>query len=309
MSSATHCPDRSQLQAYVLRKVSDSDARRLNDHTVNCKHCQTVMRTLNADNVITTPIVAPRFRSSKEYPFLEPPQEEDEIGRLGNYRVLRLLGEGGMGYVFLAEDLTLGRPAALKVMKPETTDVQERSKRFIKEAQALAKMKHENLVPIYNAGTSGDTVYYAMELLEGETLRDRLDHEAILNVDEILRLGKELASGLAFIHQQGLIHRDVKPANIWLEAPHGRVKILDLGLVRNVKEDIALTRLRHRRRLAGVHVAGAGPRRRRVDARTDLFSLGCVLYRLCTGIRASRARRPWPCSPRWPRKHHGPPWN
>ena len=183
------------------------------------------------------------FRVS-EYPFLEPPEQPDEIGRLGNYRVLRLLGEGGMGFVFLAEDLTLGRPAALKVMKPESShDLnQERSKRFIKEAQALAKMKHENLVPVYNAGTSGDTVFYAMELLEGESLRDRLDRETILHTDEILRLGKELSSGLAFIHMQGLIHRDIKPANIWLEAPDGRVKILDLGLVRNINEDIALTR-------------------------------------------------------------------
>jgi eukaryotic-like serine/threonine-protein kinase len=285
MAASTQCPDREKLRAFVHRKVSDSDARRLHAHTGQCQHCQSMLRTINADNVSTMPIDATPLRMSEEYPFLQPAEQEDEIGRLGNYRILSLLGEGGMGYVFLAEDLTLGRPAALKVMKPEKNDSKERSLRFIKEAKALAQMKHEHLVPVYHADKSGDTVFYAMELLEGETLRDRLDREGILELDEILRLGKELASGLAFIHQQDLIHRDIKPANIWLEAPNDRVKILDLGLVRNVNEEVGLTR-------SGIVVGSLGfmsPEQARgtaMDARTDLFSLGCVLYRLCTGVQA-----------------------
>jgi hypothetical protein len=218
------------------------------------------------------------------YPFLQPPEEEDEIGRLGNYRVLRLLGEGGMGFVFLAEDFALRRQVALKVMKSEPNKP-NRSKRFFREARATAKLKHEHLVPIYHAEQLGDTVFYAMELLEGESLATRLGRKAPIDVDEIIRIGREVATGLAFIHQQNLVHRDIKPANIWLEAPHGRVKILDLGLVRSLDENVALTR-------AGIVVGSLGfmsPEQARgeaIDIRSDLFSLGCVLYHLCTRVAA-----------------------
>jgi len=231
-----------------------------------------------------------------EYPFLLPPEEADEIGRLGHYRVLRLLGEGGMGLVFLAEDATLRRQVALKVMKSEPSKPQ-RAQRFFREAQALAQLKHEHLVPVYHAEQQGDTVFYAMELLEGESLADRLKRKEPIDTEEIVRVGREVAAGLAYIHQQGLVHRDIKPPNIWLEAIPGRVaspgrksgeyrvKILDLGLVRAVHEDIALTQ-------AGIVVGSVGfmsPEQARgdsIDGRSDLFSLGCVLYHLCTRAQA-----------------------
>lgn len=216
------------------------------------------------------------------YPFLLPPVEGDEIGRLGNYRVLRLLGAGGMGMVFGAEDIALRRPVALKVMRPEEEQKGDTSwQRFLREARAMAAIKHDNLVTVYQVGQEGETVYLAMELLEGESLDQWIDRSDLEEVTEILRIGREIALGLAAIHENGLVHRDIKPSNLWLEAPAGRVKILDFGLARPAGGDTLLTR-------TGVIVgtpAFLSPeqaRGRPEDFRSDLFSLGCVLYRMCT---------------------------
>jgi serine/threonine protein kinase len=217
------------------------------------------------------------------YPFLLPPAEDGEIGRLGNYRVFRLLGSGGMGMVFAAEDIALRRPVALKVMNPELAcDPINGWQRFLREARALAAIRHPNLVGVYQAGQEGDTVYLAMELLRGETLDVRLMRDAPLEPAEVVRIAGGVADGLAALHGQGLIHRDIKPGNIWLEAPGDRVRILDLGLVRVVHEDTHLTE-------TGAVVgtpAYMSPEQVRglaTDHRTDLFSFGCVLYALCTG--------------------------
>jgi serine/threonine protein kinase len=215
------------------------------------------------------------------FSFLHPPVEPDEIGRLGGYRVLRLLGQGGMGLVFHAEDLALQRAVALKVMKPELA-ADGGWERFLREARALAAIKHDHLVTIYQAGQDGSAAYYAMELLSGETLAARLRRDPRPPLREVLRVGRELADGLSFIHASGLVHRDLKPANIWLEWPHGRVKILDFGLARPVQADGQLTQPGQ---VVGTP-AFMSPEQawgQPVDGRSDLFSLGCVLYELCTG--------------------------
>jgi len=225
--------------------------------------------------------------ASRFYPFLAPPVQQDEIGRLGNYRVLRLLGKGGMGYVFHAEDLALGRAVALKVMKPELGQDHESWQRFLREARLMAVLKHDHLATVYQAGQEGSVVYLAMELLQGESLLDWLKRRPSRDLAAILRLAREITSALAVIHARGLIHRDVKPANIWLEAPQQRVKLLDFGLARRLEEDTHLTQ-------TGVVVGTPtfmSPEQARgesVDARTDLFSLGAVLYCLCTGTEPFR---------------------
>lgn len=218
----------------------------------------------------------------ESFPFLLPPVESDEIGRLGNYRVLRLLGAGGMGMVFKAQDIALRRHIALKVMKPEEERKGTHSwKRFLREAQAMAAIKHDHLVTIYQAGVEGETIFIAMELLEGESLDHWIDSATGDGIAEIARIGREIAVGLAAIHKSGLVHRDLKPSNIWLEAPEGRVKILDFGLVRRSEGDTHLTE-------TGILVgtpAFLSPEQARgkpADFRSDLFSLGCVLYRMCT---------------------------
>ncbi|HYT93735.1 MAG TPA: serine/threonine-protein kinase, partial [Gemmataceae bacterium] len=158
-----------------------------------------------------------------EYSFLLPPVEPDEIGRLGTYRILRLLGRGGMGFVFHAEDITLRRAVALKVMKPDLDGDMRGWERFLREARVMAAIKHESLVTVFQAGQEGSALYLAMELLEGVSLQDWCVRSFRPHLTEILRLGREIAAGLAAIHRHGLVHRDIKPANLWLEAPANRV--------------------------------------------------------------------------------------
>ena len=222
------------------------------------------------------------------YPFLYPPVEPDEIGRLGNYRVLSLLGKGGMAYVFLAEDVALRRRVALKVMKPDLDSDPTAWQRFLREARSVASIKHEHLVTVYQVGQEGRVVYLAMEWLQGETVEDWIAHVRSAKVSDILRIGREIAAGLAVIHENGLIHRDIKPSNLWLENPHQHVKILDFGLARHVDDDAHFTQ-------SGIIVgtpAFMSPEQARgdkIDARSDLFSLGSVLYFLCSGVRPFNA--------------------
>jgi eukaryotic-like serine/threonine-protein kinase len=214
--------------------------------------------------------------------FLEPPLADDELGRLGGYRVLEVLGHGGMGVVYKAEDVRLRRTVALKAMLPALAATARAGQRFLREAQLMATVEHDHVVRIYQAGEDRGVPFLAMELLRGESLDRRLKRERSLPVSEVLRIGREVAEGLAAAHAAGLIHRDVKPANIWLEAPRDRVKILDFGLARSASLDAALT---HQGAVLGTpaFMAPEQARGEATDARTDLFSLGIVLYRLCSG--------------------------
>jgi hypothetical protein len=214
--------------------------------------------------------------------FLNPPVEPDEIGRLAQYRILSVLGQGGMGIVFHAEDVQLQRPVALKLLRPEGAgDLTSRS-RLLREARAAAAVKSDHIVTIYQVGMDNDVPFLAMEFLQGESLDSWLARGCRPALPEIYRLGRELALGLAAAHAKGLIHRDVKPTNIWLESPTGRVKLLDFGLVRSDRDPAKLTQ-------SGLvlgtpaYMAPEQARGELLDARCDLFSLGVVLYRLCTG--------------------------
>jgi serine/threonine protein kinase len=214
--------------------------------------------------------------------FLAPAEAADEIGRLGGYRVLRVLGAGGMGVVFLAEEVALGRLVAVKAMLPALAASAVNRDRFRREARAIAQIVHDHIVTIYHVNEDRGIPFLVMPYLQGESLEARARRDPVFSVSEICRIGRETAEGLAAIHERGLIHRDIKPANIWLEAPVQRVKILDFGLARAARGEQQLTQ-------AGAIVgspafmapeqAGSAP----VDARCDLFSLGCVLYLLSTG--------------------------
>jgi serine/threonine protein kinase len=247
------------------------------------------------------------------YAFLAPPRQPGEIGWLGPYRVLKVLGIGGMGVVFEAEDPQLRRLVALKTMRSLLSAQEEARQRFLQEARAAAAIEHEHVVAIYQVGEDGGVPYLAMQLLQGESLEDRLQRDGRLPEVEVVRIGREVAAGLAAAHDRGLIHRDVKPGNIFLEgrghkrracepasgplaATGGRVKLLDFGLARaaggepapdtgapNVVAGPAWTQV-------GTVVgtpAYSSPEQTRgeaLDPRCDLFSLGCVLYRMCTGV-------------------------
>ncbi len=218
-----------------------------------------------------------------DYPFLAPPEGPEEIGRLKNYRIRRVLGTGAMGIVFEAQDINLKRLVALKVMKPALAAQADFHRRFLREAQLAAAIDHEHIVTIYQVDEDRGIPFMAMKLLQGESLEARLSRSGgRLPLDEVLRIGREMAEGLAAAHAEGLIHRDIKPANIWLEEDRNRVKIVDFGLARGRGADAHFTQ-------AGAvigtpsYMAPEQANGKEVDERCDLFSLGSVLYRMSTG--------------------------
>ncbi len=219
---------------------------------------------------------------SGSYDFLDPPRAPGELGWLAHYRVLRCIGEGGMGLVFEAEDTDLLRPVALKVIRPELAGSPQAAQRFTLEARAMAALKHDHIVTIYQVGQERGVPFLAMEYLQGMSLHRWLERGHKPSLDLVLRLGREMAAGLAAAHKRGLVHRDIKPANIWLEAPIGRVKILDFGLARTESQDVHIT---NPGTALGTpaYMSPEQARGEEVDASGDLFSLGCVLYQLCTG--------------------------
>jgi serine/threonine protein kinase len=218
-------------------------------------------------------------------PFLAPPQAPDEIGRFGTFRVLEQLGQGGMGLVLRAEDTGLNRQIALKIMPPELISDADARARFVREAQATAALDHEHIVAIYQVGEINGVPFFAMPVLPGETLEARLLRSPSLSLTEIVRIAREIALALACAHGAGLIHRDIKPANVFLKAPAGQVKVLDFGLARGLDDAQKLTK-------AGLILgtpAYMAPEQadgvKLVDHRSDLFSLGVLLYRMLTGIQ------------------------
>ena len=217
-----------------------------------------------------------------EFGFLAPAQESDEIGRLGEYRILQVLGIGGMGVVFRAEDSRLKRQVAIKVMKPSVASSRSAKDRFIREAQFTAAIEHDNIVQIYQVGEDNGVPFIAMPFLKGESLKSRLERKGKLPQSDVIKIGIQVAAGLAAAHERNLIHRDIKPDNLWLEEKTGRVKILDFGLVRASSEDAGLTQsgavMGTPRYMAPEQAMGED-----VDARCDLFSLGSVLYHLVSG--------------------------
>jgi serine/threonine protein kinase len=187
-----------------------------------------------------------------------------------------------MGVVFRAEDPRLKRQVALKVMKPSIAASRAAKDRFLREAQFTAAIEHDHIVHIYQVGEDHGVPFIAMPFLKGESLKTRLEREGRLQQPEVVRIGKEVAAGLAAAHERGLIHRDIKPDNIWIEEKTGRAKILDFGLVRSISDDTELTQsgmvLGTPKYMAPEQAQGYA-----VDHRCDLFSLGSVLYHLATG--------------------------
>jgi len=156
--------------------------------------------------------------------FFAPPQQPDELGRLGHYRVLSRIGVGGMGMVFRAEDPLLKRQIALKVMLPQYASNPIRKARFLREAEAQARVEHEHIIAIFDAKEVDGVVYLAMPLLKGQSLFSALMQNPRPPLKEVLRIGREMAEGLAAAHEVGLIHRDIKPSNIWLDGKRRREK-------------------------------------------------------------------------------------
>ena len=215
---------------------------------------------------------------------------------IGHYKISKRIGAGGMGEVYLATDITAGRKAALKLLPARFTGDAERLTRFQQEARAVVGLNHPNILTVYEIGEDHSTHYIASELIEGETLRQRL-MRGPMQLSEAVDVAIQVASALAAAHEAGIVHRDIKPENIMLR-PDGYVKVLDFGIAKLAESAFADRYARRRGRaesmtLAETHLgsllgtvrymspeqACGAP----VDKRTDVWSLGVVLYEMVTG--------------------------
>ncbi len=196
------------------------------------------------------------------------------------YRIERVLGEGGMATVYLAEDLKHRRRVAVKVMRPELAATLG-AERFLREIEIAAQLSHPHILPVHDSGESDGVLYYVMPYVEGESLRERVHREGRLAVDDALRLAREMAEALGYAHKRGIVHRDIKPANVMLGEGHALVA--DFGIARAADSGTALTR-------TGLAVgtpqymspeqASGEPV---LDARSDVYALGAVLYEMLAG--------------------------
>ena len=230
---------------------------------------------------------------------------------LGHYRIIEKIGEGGMGVVYRAEDTTLKRPVALKLVSENPTVRDDRHARFLREARTAAALNHPSICTIYEVGEvqeggeaptseSGDPIvagksFIAMELVEGETLSASLARTGALPINVLLKTAVQVAEGLAEAHSRRIVHRDLKPQNVML-GPEGRVKILDFGLAKPLgpTDDAAMSaaatqsaELTREGRVLGTaaYMSPEQAQGRRVDARSDVFSFGTMLYQMATGQR------------------------
>jgi serine/threonine protein kinase len=319
VTTAISCPDTDRLREFVQDQLPPEEAEPIRKHLDECEACRAAVEQLSdepasAGNQTMVAVETPppqdatRIRpegggpstpgsspARSRLPYLAPPERDDELGRLAHYRVLKyrilkVLGEGGMGVVFKAEDLHLERVVALKVMKPRADMEDDFEQRFLREARATAALRSDHIVTIFEVNKDRNVFFLAMEFLQGESLENWLARGQRPSVTHTIRIAREIALGLATAHAKGLIHRDIKPANIWLEqfpvtqpgAPPYRVKILDFGLARKHNDDQHLTQAGY---IVGTpaYMAPEQAHGEEVDQRCDLFSLGCVLYHRCGG--------------------------
>ncbi len=198
----------------------------------------------------------------------------------GRYRLEAKLGSGGMSTVYLARDQTLDRPVAVKVMHREMSEQADQLERFRQEARSVAKFSHPNVVSVIDAGEDGGHPYIVFEYVEGETLKQRISRNGALDPQEAIAYAIEIARGLSVAHARQMVHRDIKPQNILIDA-EGRAKLTDFGISRQLEQD-GMTATG---RVLGTtdYVAPEQAMGRKVDPRTDIYSLGVVLYEMLVG--------------------------
>jgi serine/threonine-protein kinase len=199
------------------------------------------------------------------------------------YRLDRSLGNGGMGEVFEATDLTLHRSVAVKLMSPSLVQDEPARARFLREARALAQVNSPNVVAVYDAGEDAERPYLVMELVEGTTLERELVGSGRVGPARAVAIATDIASGLAAAHERGIVHRDVKPSNVFL-TPSDAAKIGDFGIARLERPDATLT-LTGQTFGSPPYMAPEQATGGKVDARADLYSLGCVLFQMLVGRR------------------------
>ena len=274
-----HCPScRRQLDNLA---AAEESWRHASNYLRDDEHDLSSISQLDFEQ----PAIPPQIAQVLEA--LLPTDDPAMLGRLGGYEISGAIGAGGMGVVLKGIDRALDRTVALKVMAPHLATSGAARQRFSREARAAAAVIHPNVIAIHSVCTDAALPFLVMPYVGGASLQKRIDADGALPVPDILRIGIQIAAGLSAAHHQGLVHRDIKPANILLDRGIERLVITDFGLARAV-DDASMTRTGV---IAGTpqYMSPEQARGEAIDARSDLFSLGSVLYTLCTGRVPFRA--------------------
>ena len=298
------CIDADRLERFLNEQLNEHDESKVMEHISDCQDCQQALESTAANRATwddlqshlvnhfsldpghETIALVERHRDLemerlKEY--LGPTDNPDMLGRLGSYEVAGLVGRGSTGVVVKALEPRLNRFVAIKVLSPSFSSNEPARTRFEREARSVAAVCHEHVVPIFAVDEYRGLPFLVMQYIPGGSLLQRIEGQGPLSTTEVVRLGMQIAKGLAAAHEQGIVHRDVKPANVMLESKVDRAMVSDFGLAR-VADEAAMTR-------SGV-IAGTpqymSPEQAKgeaVDHRSDLFSLGSVMYHAATGLR------------------------
>lgn len=317
MHDVSSHPSLSQLDGYLLGRLTDADTDKVERHLAECAQCSTLaveleprdslvellaaagkvtldqcvstrgtMHTMHSCEVSTSICGSVVDESGAGKSGQDDQDDHDEpvpppLRNHCRYRVIRMLGRGGMGCVWLAEHLVLGRPVALKMLRGDWTLKTSTVERFDREIRAAAKLNHPNIATVHDAEQIGDSHFLVMEYVEGETLAEIVSRGP-LSVLDACRAIRDAAKGLAHAHAARLIHRDVKPGNM-IRTPSGRVKILDFGLVVSPEEASMLTGPNLVMGTPDYIAPEQAEDPRAADERSDLYGLGCTFYHLLTG--------------------------
>ncbi len=305
------CCDREQLRNLLTESLPEREENEVSEHLSACSECRHEFEVLAATNewwseaserlsrsagrragfsthgFLSHDDDAAHFSADFAVDFLEPSDDQTSLGRLGDYEIVEVIGRGGMGIVLKGFQKELHRHVAVKVLAPHLATSGAARRRFAREAQATAAVVNPHVMAIHSVNANAKLPYLVMPYVACQSLQERLDQQGPLDVKDVLRIGMQASLGLSAAHAQGLVHRDVKPANILLETNVDRVLLTDFGLARAV-DDATLTRTGI---IAGTpqYMSPEQANGDAVDHRSDLFSLGAVLYAMCTGRPPFRA--------------------
>ena len=319
MNDRNHLSD-EVLAKIVSEDMFETRETDIETHIADCELCQTKLMSLAADDswldqnrdclskevlsqtslsgeslsFLSDDVQSPAARSKADVHEFERASIDQMLGRmlaaskhpetlgsLNRYEVESIIGIGGMGVVFRGYDHDLQRPVAIKTILPRLANNGTAKQRFAREARAVAAILHPNVISIHDVDESNDIPWFVMPYIAGPSLRELVSENGPLPEREIVRIGLQIASGLAAAHNQGLVHRDIKPANILVDNRVNRVVITDFGLALRQSED-AITQTGN---LAGTlsYMSPEQVRGEELDGRSDLFSLGCLLFYLASG--------------------------
>ncbi|MFK7738083.1 MAG: protein kinase, partial [Pirellulaceae bacterium] len=302
------CLSDADLHRFLKEQIAEQEEASLQEHIGQCSDCRAKMETIAAGQAMwdalrdgaigrSGPTIGDQTKDANAetaaddpnlaglLDYLGPTEDPQYLGRLGSYEVCGVIGQGSTGIVLKALETRLNRFVAIKVLTPALASSGPARRRFEREGRAIAAVSHEHVVPIYSVDEHRGLPYIVMQYIPGLSLLQRIEKSGSLDTCEVTRIGYQVASALAAAHGQGIIHRDVKPANVLLHGSVDRAMVTDFGLAR-VSDDATMTRSGT---ISGTpqYMSPEQARGEVADARTDLFSLGSLMY------AASTARAPF----------------